>query len=542
MTTRAADQLKRLFTAVTPFGPIDHADINYAEAANADICRFVAPLRGPIEAHSAIVIGRKGSGKSTYISTFEMGTRLKERLKSEGYVTSLPASEKQLVMSIRTWRLFNEIVRHLKTVELASHVPVSLILPEQVEEYWVELLWDKIIERVYEHLFERSELSNYHGIREYFVEIPLRHLKTDRTRSSTTPPPETAILNAAIRDVMNFLHNSNRQLVIALDNFEKYPVRTQEFQIALQGFVSAVVHFSRHVPDRSDKIKIVFAFPEEIERVITTTESAYSNVLKDTQRSTRIRWTAAELWTVALHRYRIFLQHNDKFAFKMVEGFDINKREGRRKFFNVLFQGDVINKRGNRERSDAYIIRHTQLLPRHLLTLMNGIVSRSTTGSGDTIHIDSNLIIKGVSEKEDDVAKDILTPYAWLFPEFLSGLRPVLSDLNSMFTYGEFDRMIPRIHADGGLPFDISSRAQTWEILYGMGIIGMEIQRDHTRKYVETLFHFNERAGEGRLHLGSQRKYCFHPLFSQYYGVIPPDGNDYCVYPSGVDSMGSDSQ
>jgi len=483
-----ADQLRRSLTETEPFGPVDHADFAYAEAATAEICTFVPALRNPLEHRSSIIIGRRGSGKSTYLSTFEMGDHLRVRLRSEGLSKAVASSKKQIVLPLKTWALFNQIVGHLKQIEASTLVPVALIPPEQVEEYWIELLWDKIIEAAYEDILEAG-LSSYPAIRTYFDASPPK-----MSRSAALQKDDKIVrlvIANAMEDVVKYFRDKNLKVVIALDNFEKYPVRTPEYQSALQGFVRAIAHFQRHVPGRAQVVFIVFALPEEIESTISITDATYANVLKDTARSARIRWKPGHLWAVALHRFRLFMRLNDDVGYSKVKEILLDRRDGRKRFLDMLFTGCVTNGRGAEEQPENYIIRHTQLLPRHLLTLLNGIVANHLSGKGDCLGIPPDSVIAGVREKEEYLAQDVLTPYTWVYPNLVSAMRPVLSELGHCFDFGELDKRLPRIVRDSGEDFDLHNRAQIWLLLHGMGVIGLQNGVDEKRSYVESIFHYN---------------------------------------------------
>jgi len=206
----------------------------------------------------------------------------------------------------------------------------------------------------------------------------------------------------------------------------------------------------------------------------------------------------------------------------------------------MLFTGCVTNGRGAEEQPENYIIRHTQLLPRHLLTLLNGIVANHLSGKGDCLGIPPDSVIAGVREKEEYLAQDVLTPYTWVYPNLVSAMRPVLSELGHCFDFGELDKRLPRIVRDSGEDFDLHNRAQIWLLLHGMGVIGLQNGVDEKRSYVESIFHYNTLDAKKNFVVNSKSRYCFHPLFSRSLGLAGPSNSAYCVFPAGVQSLGED--
>lgn len=536
MARAAADeQLKRLLVKNEPFGPVDHAYFDDAESANTEICSFVPALRVPMEHQSSIIIGRKGSGKSTYLSTYHMDRdRLRARFKTEAK-TTLPSTKNQIAIVLKTWSMFNEIVQHLKRVQRETGMEVNLIPPEQVEVYWREIIWDKIIEAVYEDILDHG-FQQYPGIRAYFDPSVPKVVMAARSQSKN---PQQ-LISAAVADTVKFFKDRKRRAVIILDNIEKYLLRTPEYQTALQGFVRAVAHFDRSIPNQANPMTIVLALPEEIEGAMSTSDAMYANILKDTARSSRIRWKTGHLWTVALHRYRLFLSLYDEVAHHRVEGFDLSKRDGRKGFLHELFPGEVTNGRGGREGPENYLIRHTQLLPRHVLTLLNGIVGDHVLETGDFLGVPVESVVAGVALKEEYLAKDVLTPYTWMYPTTVAALSPVMAELGHCFKYGELDKRLSRIALDAGADFDLQDRGQLWTLLYNMGVIGLQKREDDARAYVEGVFHFNAAEAGQNFVVNSQASYCFHPLFSRAFGVSGASTSKYCVFPAGIESLGAD--
>ncbi|MEJ0043617.1 MAG: hypothetical protein WDM81_15980 [Rhizomicrobium sp.] len=99
--------------------------------------------------------------------------------------------------------------------------------------------------------------------------------------------------------------------------------------------------------------------------------------MKDYNASYRIRWKPIDLLAVTAHRYRLFAQIHDPVLFAMTGEKDIATRDGIHDFFKIVMPREFRNSLGDPEDPLAYIMRHTQLLPRHTIAIFNSIITKS---------------------------------------------------------------------------------------------------------------------------------------------------------------------
>ena len=292
-----------------------------------------------------------------------------------------------------------------------------------------------------------------------------------------------------------------------------------------EGFLRSISKFNANHPD----IDIIFCFPEELEA-----EFRSSNYLKDFKGAYRLRWKPIDLLRVVAHRYRLFLkEHDPEFYHDFAIDLDFREREGVQIFFDKVLPSDIENRLGHKENPLAYLVRHTHLVPRHILLTMNKIILDSHEETGGYRRLLRDSIIKGVHETEELICEQMLSPYKVLFPLLLDNLPRVIADVGPIATYQEVSKILGRLK---GLT-EVEPH-QMWNILYEIGIIGRleESAKDAAsskQRYLYGRFHCVE---GGQIGAATDALYCFHPTFSKYYGLMRRGPfKESFVYPSGVE-------
>jgi hypothetical protein len=205
----------------------------------------------------------------------------------------------------------------------------------------------------------------------------------------------------------------------------------------------------------------------------------------------------------------------------------------RRTLFDALLPEAVTNEFGDKEDAIAYVLRHTQLLPRHLLIFFNEMAKRSLEKTGGLRLIDPSSIVDGVRNKEEDVVGEILAPYSFLYEDIGNKLKTDLAALPPLFSYGELDKVISRLRRR----LEFEDHFPVWELLFQIGVIG-KVKKEAPKvthygvSYVLAEFHYNHTGGVA---FPMNELYCLHPLFSRYVSAISNRGGDKSViYPRDV--------
>ena len=514
---RAADlSLNDLLTPKEPLGPIDQSDIS-DESDAAALIELVPPFLHSLERRASIVLGRKGSGKSSVLSGYKSYKTFAERASniSSG---SLPNGD--YVVPIVTWDHFHDMVRSVarqRALDLEELGDPELVSPERVAEYWFEAEWDEIIKWFYDHFLEMdADQELFEPIRQYFEAEPMG------LDAESDAKVFDRLFKAAKEAISKHLTKMNRKCYVLFDSMEKYPVRNQLFYLVAEGFLRSISKFNAAHPN----IDIIFCFPEELEA-----EFRSSNYLKDFKGAYRLRWKPIDLLRVVAHRYRLFLKEHDPMFFQdFAADIDLATREGVQAFFKKVLPPDIENRLGHKEDPLAYIIRHTHLVPRHVLLIMNKVILDSHEETGGYRRLLRDSIVKGIHETEELICEQMLSPYKVLYPLLLENLPRVIADLGPIATYQEVNKVLGRLK---GLT-EVEPH-QMWNILYEIGILGRIEGGIGTGRYSYARFHFVE---GGQIGAATDALYCFHPTFSRYYGLIRKGAHkDDIVYPDGVEEF-----
>jgi hypothetical protein len=192
----------------------------------------------------------------------------------------------------------------------------------------------------------------------------------------------------------------------------------------------------------------------------------------------------------------------------------------------------ITNSCGTDEDPLAYIIRHTQLLPRQILAIFNAALSDHYKSSGTFRGITEKSIRNGITAVEKLIAKQILMPYEQIYPKLLAQCSVILPDLDPICNRkalrkmeGRFDRLVEE---------DVVS---VWHTLFEIGIIGRVTDRmkspgsERDERYCYGQFHYNI---DGSFSLPTDGEFCFHPVFTRAFGIIRRNGDKRVVYPDQI--------
>ena len=294
---------------------------------------------------------------------------------------------------------------------------------------------------------------------------------------------------------------------------------------ALAGLLKAI----RALSEASDQYKITFCLPSELYHHFATEIS--SNPLKDFERSQLIQWTSRELIHLCTNRYSSFLEiFEPDFYAKNIESLRVKHRSDTKRFWKLVFPERIINGKGLEESAIAYILRHTQLSPRHAIMVMNRIISYNIFQYGSRLGIKNESFVRGIESVEGSICDEIFRGFDYvcgnarviceiIFPHLSS--RTSLSEIHKV--YNTFGRGIP----------DVDGIGDIIRILTQIGALGRiveETERYHVGEFEYTL--------RDRLIVNSEDALCIHPVFIKRFRVRT-DGLKP-IYPVGCDIEGSD--
>jgi hypothetical protein len=516
---------KDFLTPANPLGPFrQEAIIKRTEGATPNLLLYQnAVFDQIIERQRPIIIGRRGSGKTSIVASLSAKSG-----QEEYYYTrrGAPNTGHDLYVFINSWDHLDQLVDKVgldSRYSIGTEGDWSSLLPETAARHWTRRIWMVIFEQIYKDSLYDTELRERLPEVIKYVEardiIPLDKELTDSYL--------TRLFTDVRGSVCKYLRESGRTCVVIIDSFEEYPVLAPRFQKLIAGLLKSVNDF--HL-DFSEA-RIICCIPEEIAPYFELQSSNHLKDLSVTASVSRLRWRPIDLLKIVAERYREFLQlycQDDKPFLTFIMDLDLSDRSELSSFYAKVMPNEIVNLLGRTEPTLGYIVRHTQLLPREFLMIFDAAVRRSHEKTGSWRQLDPAEIVRAVEEQEPELAKQILTPYRTLFPELLGALRRVLPELSPICTLRDLDKLRPRF---GRRVHD--ETADPWEALFQIGVIGYIEERQNCTdgKYDYGRFHFNSVRP---ITFANGRRYCVHPIFSGSYSLIRKEPNMKCVYPADV--------
>lgn len=509
--------LELVLTEREPLGPIDQAYVRSERDSDEILDGGVAPFSEAISKSPILLLGRKGSGKSSILTEF----RIRAGSTNPSHLSDSPPTRTQpAIINIRSWNYFHNLTRHVANQYKASTAEMDseLVPTEYLASLWSNALWDEIIRHFYNFCHDRDCRSALAPVERYML--------ADGRYIGSPHEEAERLFNAARDAILAFINDRKTQINLLIDSMEKYPVRNEIFAEVLGGLLQGInnVHYD------SPRVNVTFCLPEEIERHLV---SGSANIMKDYAVAYRIRWKPIDLLRVVAHRYRLYAKFHELELFESTRELDFDRRDHLHAFFAALMPAEFYNALGEPEDPLAYVIRHTQLLPRHAIALFNGIITRERQRSGQTAQLSQESIIAGTADAEKIIAQHVLFPFMRIYPGLLSCCEDILPDLSPVCTLSMLNKVQSRFRRR--IEADVTN---VWKTMFDMGILGRVVHSVETTaegdRYHFGQFHYNI---DGTFGLANADRYCFHPIFTRHFGITRKNGDKLSVYPANVDMV-----
>jgi hypothetical protein len=259
-------------------------------------------------------------------------------------------------------------------------------------------------------------------------------------------------------------------------------------------------------------VKIKLGLPAEI---FPEVQRASANPLKDLVSVDQLKWTAIELAQIAAHRFRLFLELYDPDHAYQLRELDLNRREDVRDFWNRFLPEKQINRYGQAEEAMTYVMRHTQLLPRQLLMILQKAIVISAGLTGGYRELKKEAVQEAIESTEPLIANEILSAFAHVYPKAEEICKPVFANFPTVFTFDQLEEKWRRkgrpVAHQKGLDFDMPHFG---EMLVRMGIVGLGDRE--TDWYFEGTFGYDTLSPAN---LGEGQSLCLHPIFSRHFNA-----------------------
>jgi len=315
------------------------------------------------------------------------------------------------------------------------------------------------------------------------------------------------------------LKAENKKIVILMDSLEDFKLDILSVERAIQGLIKCVGSMN----NPRDVVDIRLCLPTELAGRIVEIST---NPIKDFNREVKLEWTAKELISIGAQRllYFIGLHYPDRLKGKSPT--EELTREEARSLFQVVLPEKLTNQRGFQEIPVSYILRHTQLLPRHFLMLLNSIFKgNGVAQTSSPFPVKGSKIVYGIRQVEERIVKEIFGAFRMIHPTAEEVCRRCLPQLDPVFSVGALRQAYNRF---GKAVFHGTEYFDFQNMLIEIGAIGRVIPGAESDVYIKGKFKYT--VGH-ELNINYEDQLCLHPLFS---GIYSSDvKNERPIYPDG---------
>jgi len=404
--------------------------------------------------------------------------------------------------------LFAHIVREI------SSLSDGVVFVEQVGRLWDFILWALVFKHVADKYADKEIAAYCYALRleneESPYEVITKMISSIKKFPPTDWPLPEKIEYKKIGDISflqakkiatDRLKKEKDRVYLLLDSLEDFKLEIPSFGTAVAGLLRCIGEFN-DAPSGSVILRCCLPAERYFDYIQLST-----NPLKDFRNELLLHWSAGELIHLSAFRYSRFLkEYHPDFFKREIDKLDLTQRSDLEKFWHIIFPNLVTNRLGQKEKPIAYILRHTQLLPRHFIFLLNEIISRSLKVNERAWGIDSAHVRSGVFEAEELIFEQIMDAYSGVERNIRQACTETLKELNTTFEWGDFDKVAPRVVRQIG----VLNRTELFSLLTEIGAIGRvagetEVYRDGVFEYMVP----------HKLVFSDRDKFCIHPVFTE---------------------------
>lgn len=516
LSANEKEEISELFSGRMPFGPNSaHHFKEYPEIQDL-VFSTENEIWKEYQTHPRMIIGRKGSGKTsvlaktTHLKNFRLvhkvsTSELIEEVRKKIYdgnadLRKVPAEE-----SAKVWRRAISVALMGRAIDEFSNHDFPLITKYffKIGEETGSVIRDRL------SALKNSTPGSSDTIIGFLVNLGLRfatNLDVD--------------YEDAIEELDLFLRENKIRTVVLVDSIEEYHLEDIQTECILKGLLRCVGAYG----NRYRQIRM--SIPAE---AYFDLRSISSNIMKDFHDSMVLHWSPIELLRMIAWRYLIGLSVADPDRLQNLKEIDFSDRNDVHQILDEFLPNRVVNRGGYEEFTIAYLLRHTQLLPRQLITLLNSAFSRHRPNVPREEGNSRNAIVNAIEDLEETICQEIFAAYRFKFPfaerlcaEVIPYLPRFFDEQKLQEIYRRKGRLILQEHSQTIQPDFRSFRTSLFEI----GAIGRVTNRD--KLYADAEFEY---AMPGRLVASDTDELCLHPVFSGAYETNSNRNSKHYVYP-----------
>jgi hypothetical protein len=297
---------------------------------------------------------------------------------------------------------------------------------------------------------------------------------------------------------------------ICLDSLDQYKNIFYQFgalvtdgSLALQGLFRSASRLGRST---NSFYRVQVSFPAELWHYFSTLSA---NPLKDFDNSVLLHWNNSELLQICATRFLKYLAQSFPAEYRSIGGSSHGPRFAQAIFLRYL-PSSIVNSVGIEEPIIPYLLRHTQLLPRHIIQILNLVFADQNLRPG--FSISREHILHAVATAEDRIVDTIINSYSIVYPGLRAACQDVVPHLRSRFETSELHKVMNRNRSHGMEYRDVLS------MFIEAGVVG---------RYTESTDLYDKADFEylhiHRLLLTGSDSLCLHPLFARAFGSPDSD-------------------
>ena len=504
-------QLREYINHSTPFGPIKAEDID-PKHSDAHHLLFEQYNRLCVELgpKSKIIVGRKGAGKTAYLTSTYL---------DEGY---------DFLVNVNTADTF------IKVIECIDGMLPATVFSEKVAELWRTIIEISMMVTLIEQ--DKVACIRLSQVRDYLAQIGVLGLVTpdaivwkvvnfirDNLKSHHVGIIAEALsvmcdtsFDKCRENMYEYLTHTSKKVVILIDSLDEYKLNA-EVTDAIAGLLKCVGTFNarQHCAD------IRLCIPSELYHIFS---SASSNPAKDFSSEVLLHWHPRELIILACRRFQLYLQLYYPYYYERYANRDYIQFDQSLGILEEFIPSEISNGLNFTEKTIVYLLRHTQLLPRHLLIILNSVFRHKRYSAGRP-KVNRDDIVKGVAASESLLTDEIFTSYKHVYKNSKHFMERCIPELPFRFEHSMlkkvFDKVVRNIYGD-----DIHAFTR---MLIEIGILGKYMRSEGG--YHEALFEYTV---SNQLHFSLTDSFCIHPLFLNKFSASYDAGDNVTVYPYGT--------
>ncbi|KKI99469.1 P-loop ATPase, Sll1717 family [Prochlorothrix hollandica] len=225
-----------------------------------------------------------------------------------------------------------------------------------------------------------------------------------------------------------------KPVIVAVDTLENYGLTSTPVLWATAALIQCGSEFNRDFAHRGVHIKI-FAMAEIFPYL---RESIILNPLKCIRNEIYLHWRPKDLMRLVSWRFSNYLRAIGQLApVSSPINWDQNQ-DVLEEMWKPYFGADITNGLGRKEETFPYVLRHTQMRPRQLIVLCNGIALEAKR-SGTFPRFSPETVVKAVNRVEVALAEEVINSYSSVYPK-VGRILEALSGLPMIFKGNELDK------------------------------------------------------------------------------------------------------